>query len=299
MEEILKLDQVAHYAELLGQEAQHPQVAVFDLSKSPPMRHSRQRLGFYAIFLKDAKCGDLRYGRSHYDYQEGTLVFLAPGQIVGVEDNGEVFRPRGRALLFHPDLLRGTPLGRDIAQYTFFSYESNEALHLSDRERRRIVDLLDDIRAELSGAADRHSRRIVVSNIGLLLNYSARFYERQFVTRSGANRDVLAGFERLLNDYYLGDRPLAEGVPSVGSCAAQLHLSANYFGDLVKRETGMSAQEYIRAKIVEIAKERIFDTSLSIAEIAYGLGFKYPQHFTRLFRREVGCSPKAYRQANS
>ena len=254
--------------------------------------------GFYTIFLKDVKCGDLRYGRNYYDYQEGTLVFLAPGQVIGYENNGQTYQPKGWALLFHPDLLRGTSLGRNISGYTFFTYEVNEALHLSEQERQVVLDCLQNIQSELKHAIDNHSRTLIVSNIELLLNYSTRFYERQFITRNNVNRDVLAGFERLLGDYFQGDRPEQEGVPSVRWCAEQLHLSANYFGDLVKKETGKSAQEYIQLKVIDIAKERIFDTSRSISEVAYSLGFRYPQHFTRLFKKVVGCSPNEYRTAN-
>lgn len=298
MGEILKLDHVYQYNDLLGQETLHPLVSVIDLSTCEPMQHRRQAFGFYTVYLKDVKCGDMRYGRSYYDYQEGTLVFLAPGQVVGFENNGEKFQPRGWALAFHPDLIRGTSLGRNIAQYTFFSYESNEALHLSEQERTIVLDCLHNIRAELQHAIDKHSRRLIVSNIELLLNYSTRFYERQFLTRGEVNRDVLSGFERLLADYFQSDLPQSEGVPTVRWCAGQLHLSANYFGDLVKKETGKSAQEYIQLKVIDIAKERIFDTSQSISEIAYGMGFKYPQHFSRLFKKVVGCAPNDYRSGN-
>lgn len=298
MDEILKLDHVYQYNDLLGQETLHPLVSVIDLSTCEPMQHMRQTFGFYTVYLKDVKCGDMRYGRSYYDYQEGTLVFLAPGQVVGFENNGEKFQPRGWALAFHPDLIRGTSLGRNIAQYTFFSYESNEALHLSEQERTIVLDCLHNIRAELQHAIDKHSRRLIVSNIELLLNYSTRFYERQFITRGEVHRDVLSGFERLLADYFQSDLPQSEGVPTVRWCADQLHLSANYFGDLVKKETGKSAQEYIQLKVIDIAKERIFDTSQSISELAYGMGFKYPQHFSRLFKKVVGCAPNEYRTTN-
>lgn len=298
MDEILKLDHVYQYNDLLGQETLNPLVSVIDLSTCEPMQHTRQTFGFYTVYLKDVKCGDMRYGRSYYDYQEGTLVFLAPGQVVGFENNGEKFQPRGWALAFHPDLIRGTSLGRNIAQYTFFSYESNEALHLSEQERTIVLDCLHNIRAELQHAIDKHSRRLIVSNIELLLNYSTRFYERQFITRGEVHRDVLSGFERLLADYFQSDLPQSEGVPTVRWCADQLHLSANYFGDLVKKETGKSAQEYIQLKVIDIAKERIFDTSQSISELAYGMGFKYPQHFSRLFKKVVGCAPNEYRTTN-
>ena len=298
---VVKYDNIFQYNESRGVETLHPLVSVIDFSKAEPIPpgHYRHRFGFYAVFLKDVKCGDLRYGRNYYDYQEGTLVFMAPGQVVEVEvkDKPQV-PPKGRALLFHPDLLRGTSLGRNIAGYTFFSYEVNEALHLSEQERQVVMDCLQNIQSELKHAIDKHSRTLIVSNIELLLNYSTRFYERQFITRNNVNRDVLAGFERLLGDYFAGDRPERDGVPSVRWCAEQLHLSANYFGDLVQKETGKSAQEYIQLKVIDIAKERIFDPGRSISEIAYSLGFRYPQHFTRLFKKVVGCSPNEYRTAN-
>lgn len=298
---VVKYDNIFQYNESRGVETLHPLVSVIDFSKAEPIPpgHYRHCFGFYAVFLKDVKCGDLRYGRNYYDYQEGTLVFMAPGQVVEVEvkDKPQV-PPKGRALLFHPDLLRGTSLGRNIAGYTFFSYEVNEALHLSEQERQVVMDCLQNIQSELKHAIDKHSRTLIVSNIELLLNYSVRFYERQFTTRSDVNKDALSGFERLLNDYFRDDAPQRDGVPSVRWCAEQLHLSANYFGDLVKKETGKSAQEYIQLKVIDIAKERMFDTTKSISEIAYELGFRYPQHFTRLFKKCVGQSPNEYRTQN-
>ena len=298
---VVKYDNIFQYNESRGVETLHPLVSVIDFSKAEPIPpgHYRHRFGFYAVFLKDVKCGDLRYGRNYYDYQEGTLVFMAPGQVVEVEvkDKPQV-PPKGWALLFHPDLIRGTSLGRSIDRYTFFSYESYEALHLSEQERHIVIDCLQNIAGELQHAIDKHSRTLIVSNIELLLNYSVRFYERQFTTRSDVNKDALSGFERLLNDYFRDDAPQRDGVPSVRWCAEQLHLSANYFGDLVKKETGKSAQEYIQLKVIDIAKERMFDTTKSISEIAYELGFRYPQHFTRLFKKCVGQSPNEYRTQN-
>ena len=298
MDEIVKMEHVYQYNEMMGQETLHPLVSVIDFSKCPKARHARRMYGFYCVFLKDVKCGDMRYGRHYYDYQEGTLVFIAPGQVVGIEDNGEVFQPKGWALLFHPDLIRGTSLGRSMDEYTVFSYEANEALHLSEQERLVVLECLQNITGELNHAIDKHSRRLIVSNIELLLNYSIRFYERQFITRSEVNKDALSRFERLLNDYFKGDTPQRDGVPSVRWCAEQLHLSANYFGDLIKKETGKSAQEYIQLKVIDIAKEQIFDATKSISEIAYELGFRYPQHFTRLFKKCVGMSPNEYRTTN-
>lgn len=298
MDTVVKYDNIFQYNEARGVETLHPLVSVIDFSKCGPAYYERQTYGFYTVFLKDVKCGDMRYGRSYYDYQEGTLVFLAPGQVIGFENTNVQYQPKGWALLFHPDLLRGTSLGRNIGSYSFFSYEVSEALHLSEQERGVVIDCLHNILNELQHGIDNHSRTLIVSNIELLLNYCTRFYERQFITRVNVNHDVLTGFERLLSDYFTGERPLQEGVPSVRWCAEQLHLSPNYFGDLVKKETGKSAQEYIQLKVIDIAKERIFDPGRSISEIAYSLGFRYPQHFTRLFKKVVGCSPNEYRAAN-
>lgn len=295
---ILHIENVCDYNAQLGVETLHPLVSVVDMAQAHPIRHTRQTFGFYAIFLKEVMCGDMIYGRQYYDYQEGTLVCLAPGQVIGFEDNGEVFQPKGWALVFHPDLIRGTALGQHIREYSYFSYEVNEALHLSERERELVIDCMQKIRHELEHAIDRHSKRLITINIEVLLDYCLRFYERQFITRGHVNRDVLTGFERLLNDYFADDRPQRDGVPTVRWCAEQLHLSANYFGDLVKKETGKSAQEYIQLKVIEIAKERIFEPGRSISEVAYGLGFRYPQHFTRLFKKVVGCSPNEYRSVH-
>lgn len=299
MDDIQHLDHVFQYNDLLGVETLHPLVGVVDFSKLQPRRSGLCMFGFYAIFLKEVNCGNLIYGRQTYDYQEGTLVCLAPGQVFGVKDDGQLRQPHGLALLFHPDLLRGTQLGRNIRSYTFFSYEVREALHLSEQERQTVIECLHNILHELQHAVDKHSRTLIVNNIEMLLNYCVRFYDRQFITRSDAvNKDVLTRFEHILDDYFQSDKPQTVGLPSVQYCAEQLHLSPNYFGDLIKRETGRTAQEHIRLKLIDVAKELIFDRSHSIGDVAYRLGFKYPAHFTRLFKQVVGCSPNEYRSVN-
>ncbi|MDP4209304.1 MAG: helix-turn-helix transcriptional regulator [Bacteroidota bacterium] len=298
MDEILKLENVSQYNALMGQETLHPLVSVIDFSKSKSTEHLRMNFGFYTIFLKDVKCGDLKYGRNYYDYQEGTLVFIAPGQVVGIERKGEYFQPQGWALLFHPDLIRGTSLGRNIKEYTFFSYESYEALHLSERERQVVLDCLNKIDFELKHAIDKHSKALIANNIELLLNYCLRFYDRQFITRGNVNKDILMRFEKLLDDYFQSEKTQTEGLPTVRYCADHLNLSANYLGDLIKKETGKSPQEHIQLKLMDIAKERIFDRSKSVSEIAYELGFKHPQHFSRLFKKSVGYAPNEYRSKN-
>ena len=215
MENVLKLDRVEQYNDLVHYPTLHPLVSVIDFSEVRPIRSSLRSFGVYAIFLKDVKCGDMIYGRQTYDYQEGTLVCLAPGQVFGAKDDGQLRQPKGWALLFHPDLLRGTQLGRNIRNYTFFSYEVREALHLSEQERRTILDCLHNIRHELQHAIDRHSRTLVVNNIEMFLNYCVRFYDRQFCTRSKVNSDVLHKFEHELNDYFRSGSAQRQGLPSV------------------------------------------------------------------------------------
>jgi AraC-like DNA-binding protein len=298
MDNIRRFETINDYNVFNNNETLHPLVSVVDLSKANPRQGSKMYFGFYTIFLKDVKCGDLVYGRHTYDYQEGTLVFLAPGQVAGVNSNGEMYQPKGYALVFHADLVHGTSLGRHIQDYTFFGYQSAEALHLSERERKIILDCFSKIQYELEHAIDKHSKRLIVSNIEMLLNYCIRFYDRQFITRESVHKGVLERFENLLNEFFQSDKPQTIGLPSVAWCASELNLSASYFGDLIKKETGKTAQDYIQAKVIDVAKERIFDHSKSISEIAYELGFKYPQHFARLFRQRVGQSPNEYRLLN-
>lgn len=297
MDTLRRFETINEYNVFNNNETRHPLVSVVDLSKADPRHGSRMYFGFYTIFLKDVKCGDLVYGRHTYDYQEGTLVFLAPGQVAGMNSHGETYQPKGYALVFHADLVHGTALGRHIQEYTFFEYQSNEALHVSKREREIVLDCFSKIDYELEQGIDTHSKRLIVSNIELFLNYCDRFYNRQFITRNHVHSGVLVRFENLLNAYYQTDKPQTIGLPSVSYCAGELNLSANYFGDLIKKETGKTAQEYIQSKVIEVAKERIFDPSKSVSQIAYELGFKYPQHFIRLFKQRIGQSPNEYRRS--
>lgn len=298
MEEILKFETISQYNTFNRNETLHPLVSVVDLSKAAPRQLRRMSYGFYVVFLKEIKCGDLKYGISTYDYEEGTLVFLAPGQVVG--STGEDFyQPQGLALVFHSDFIRGTSLARQMNDYSFFSYTTNEALHLSERERQIILDCFSKIKYELEHGVDKHSKTLIVTNIELFLNYCVRFYDRQFITRDNANKGILERFESLLNDFFVSEKPQEVGLPSVAYCASELNLSANYFGDLIKKETGKSANEYIHLKLIDVAKEKMFDATKSVSEIAYELGFKYPQHFTRVFKQQVGMTPLEYRASNN
>ena len=297
MEDIINFKSIKEYNTFNNNETLHPLVGVVHLDKADQRKLSRLRYEFYTIFLKKIHCGDLRYGLDNYDYEEGTLIFLAPGQVIG-QSGEEYYQPQGIALVFHPDLIVGTTLAKTIGNYHFFSYAVNEALHLSDQERRIIQDCFTKIEYELQHAIDKHSKQLIISNIELFLNYCTRFYDRQFITREHVNKGILSRFEQLLDGYFSSDRPQMIGLPSVSWFADELNLSPNYFGDLIKKETGISAQEYIQSKVIHIAKEKIFDTNKSISEIAFDLGFKYPQHITRLFKQKTGVTPVEYRNLN-
>lgn len=295
MREIERIDTVKQYNESMGVDTLHPLVSVVNFDEIPTYQNFRRYMGVYAVFLKNIKCGDMRYGCQPYDYEDGTLVFISPGQIYGIDSNGEMIKPSGKALVFHPDLIVGTNLGKQIKDYSFFSYEVNEALHLSKKERMTIHDCFDKIAAEINLNIDKHSKTLIVSNIELFLNYGMRFYDRQFITRTHANNDILRRFENLLNDYFKSNSAQSLGLPSVTWCAEQLHLSPNYFGDLIKKETGHTALDYVQSKLIEEAKLKIFDPGKSINNIADELGFKYQQHLTRLFKQKTGMTPNEYK----
>lgn len=303
MERIYKYDTVYEYNELNNHKTLHPLVSVIDFSKANPRSWNGQKnvrlyFGLYCIFLKDVKCGDLKYGRNYYDYQEGTLVFVAPGQVMDIETDGNVYQPKGYALVFHPDLVRGTSLGKSIDDYNFFSYNTSEALHLSERERQLVLDCFSKIEYELMQSIDKHSKKLIASNVELFLNYCDRFYDRQFITRENTNNGILEKFEELLNGYFSSGQAQLNGLPSVAYFADRLHLSSNYFGDLIKKGSGKSAQEYIQHKLIDVAKEKIFDANKTVSEIAFELGFKYPQHFNRTFKKNTGLTPNEYRELN-
>lgn len=300
MDKILNLDNVDLYNRLYGLETLNPLVSVVDMNKATnSVDLIRFNYGVYALFLKLEKACDIRYGRQTYDYQEGTIVCFAPGQTAETTPTTDKIQVNAYGILFHPDLLRGTSLGKTIKKYTFFSYEVNEALHLSEEERSIVMDCLKIIHMELEHGVDKHSKTLLVNHIELLLNYCMRFYERQFITRSKANSDVLTRFESLLDKYFEGETAENNGLPTVKYFADKFCLSSNYFGDMFKKETGKTPQEYIQAKVIELAKVRISVTEDTVSQIAYSLGFQYPQHFCRLFKKRVGCTPSKYRAQNN
>lgn len=295
MENILEMPFVKDYNDNLGVTTLHPLVSVVDMSELECIRHSLKHFGFYCIILKHLGCRDVAYGRSTYDYNDGSLIFVAPNQMSGANDGKISYNTKGWILMFHPDLLRNTYLEHSMNRYTFFDYSSNEALHLSEQEREIIIGYLCNIHRELHHPTDDYTNRNIILNIEALLNNCMRFYERQFISRKNENNKIMEQLTYLLEEYLLSGKSQQYGLPTVAWCADNLHLSSNYFGDLVKKYSGRTAQEYIKSTIVDYAKLLLANNSYQVNEIAYKLGFKYPQHFSRLFKHIEGISPSQYR----
>lgn len=253
---------------------------------------------FYQINLKQGFSGSMNYGRNSYDFDEGTLTFIKPNQTIQIENQDEIKGSSGWTLLFHPDLIRKSELGRTIEDYSFFNYDLNEALHLSENEKNSITELVLKIQEEYNQNIDKHSQELIIANIEMLLKYSKRFYDRQFFTRTNLNQDLLSEFNTVVRTYYNSENPIESGVLSVKECARQLNLSVNYLGDLIKSETGRSAKDQINDYVIEKAKNQLLGSKESISQIAYSLGFEYPQGFNKLFKAKVGISPSAYRNLN-
>lgn len=293
----VKLSSIDDYNKLYGLPTLHPLVTVIDLKNATrSVNHIIMEYGVYALFLKNGANCRISYGREVYDYQEGTVTSFSPGQVIGVEIPEDEFAPDVIGLMFHPDLIYGTPLGEKISKYGFFDYSQREALHLSEKERELFLDCLQKIKDEVEHPVDHHSASLISANILVLLEYIDRFYDRQFITRHKVNSDIVANFERQLREYYTSGNS-REGLPSVAYFAEKANLSAGYFGDLVRKETGMTAQDTITNHLISVAKQRIASSADDISIIAYDLGFQYPQHFTRLFKRVTGQSPTQYRKA--
>ncbi len=290
MNKIIQIKNISELNKMLGiEKPRHPLIAIIDFNKIKinALEKIKATAGFYTIMLKGKCNGSLKYGRQYYDFQEGTLLFLAPNQVMSFENNEQDEENDGRALLFHPDLLRGTPLADKIKNYNFFSYEVNEALHLSDAENNILNDILDNIRHELSMNIDAHSQILLASNIELLLNYCMRFYDRQFITRKAVNLDLLSKFEDILKNYFSSEQITEKGLPSVKYCAKEMHLSPNYLSDLLKKETGKTAQDHIHDFVIETAKNKLLGTNAPVSQIAYELCFEYPQYFSKIFKKKT------------
>ena len=306
MNEILNIESIDSFHKILGlTPPDHPLISIISDKESlgradfdEALFNVRFSTKMYAIMYKDNISGSLSYGRNTYDFQEGTLIFVQPGQVLKTPFKSEVMGKRGWTLLFHPDLLHNSNLATKMNTYNFFSYESNEALHLSNKEKVFVAGVIEQIKGEIAQNLDQHSQKLIVSNLELFLNYALRFYDRQFFTRTKVNSDYVTSFEKALNQYFENGQAKINGIPTSVYFGEQLNLSPNYLSDLLKRETGKGIKEYTDEYLIAKAKILLLNSSISVSELAYELGFDYPQSFTRLFRKKTGHSPKDFRTAS-
>ena len=296
MEEVF-LNTVQNFNDYQGVETLHPLVSVVHVENTEHIQECVMYYGLYAIYLKENKGCKLSYGRTPYDFDEMTVTSFAPGQVVKVEPNPDVPFAKFTALVFHPDLLNRTALGRQMSRYEFFDYSSTEALHLSVQEVEVFRGVIAMIEQELHHAIDKHTRELIISNIELLLNYCLRFYDRQFITREEINHSVVKRFMELLDDY-ISSKALREGLPTVAYFADKCCLSSGYFGNLVRVETGRTAKDIIADRLLAHAKQLLNDDTLTITMISERMGFDYPQHFVRFFKSHTGKTPSAYRKVS-
>lgn len=301
MSQFTNINSISALHRILGLgKPRHPSISlvrVKDMKFSEEAAVTKYVWDFYMIALKPHD-GSVLYGRNHYDFEEGTLIFTSPGQVLETAGNSRGGHDEGWALFFHPDLLRHSALGSKINSYTFFTYAVHEALHLSDTEKQTIMRCAEAIEAEYLQNIDRHSQSVIVANLELLLNYCDRFYDRQFYTRSNHQQGIVARVESLLLSYYTSNRAEVHGIPSVKYFAEQVNLSPNYLSDLLKKETGKNMQEHIHAHLIERAKHLLLRSDAPVSQVAYDLGFDYPQYFGTLFKKKTGVSPNKFRQLN-
>lgn len=293
---IYKVNSLTEMFDALGWgKPKHPLIGIVDAANTSIPEHllnQKTSSPFYCIILKDGNCG-MQYGRNHYDFEEGVLRFLAPDQIVTATNDAP--SSYGFLLFFHPDLIRSSPLGKEINKYTFFRYSVHEALHLSAKEESILIECANNIRTELNENIDRHSQELLVTNIQLLLNYSKRFYDRQFITRTDSTSDVVSKVEQLIQTYYDQNLQVENGTPSPKYFAEKVNFSTNYLSDLLRKETGKSTKDHVDDHIIELAKTQLLNSQHTVSELAYDLGFNYPHYFSRLFKKKTGESPQAFR----
>ncbi|PSW18205.1 AraC family transcriptional regulator [Photobacterium sanctipauli] len=300
MSDIIHLNSISETHRLLGLgKPKHPLVMVIPNNcVHADIEKASYRSDLYMISMKGGMSGCMKYGRSTYDFEDGVMIFLAPGQVIEPTDSMIEKDGQGWTLLFHPDLIRRSSLGQKINQYSFFSYDVNEALHISDTETQTLTELMHKVSRELEQSIDRHTENLICSNIELLLDYCTRFYDRQFYTRSNQNKDTIIEFDAFLRDYFKSDMVLEQGIPSVAYCGKALGVTPNYLSDLLKKETGKTAKEHIHLFIIELAKNKLLGSEATISQIAFDLGFDYPAHFTKLFKKSTGLSPSQFRKVS-
>lgn len=300
MSDIFKIESISQLHKILGcSPPLHPGISWIkfsDMDISLNSDTTTTLANFYVISLKTA-AGKMRYGRNFYDFEEGSLIFTAPNQIVNPTHLAEdLLDQEGWSLFIHPELLYSSDLGNKMPNYSFFSYDTNEALHLSEKEKRKILESIQNIYDEYAQNMDNHSQELILSNLELLLNYCKRFYDRQFMTRKKQNIDVLTKIDNLLRNYFNSDQPVLSGLPTVKFCAEQMHLSANYLSDLLKKETGKSTKEHIDYFLLETAKKRLLNSTMNISEIAFELGFENGKSLGKLFKKKLGITPNQFRK---
>jgi hypothetical protein len=294
MKKVLNVNTPGDYCQHVGIPAQHPLVAVIDFSSISPMPSSLNNLGVYGLFMHSKLRDDLTYGTRSFDSGKGTLVCAAPGQIYGREDTGDLIELDGWGLLFHPDLLICTHLEKEIHQFSFFDYSANEGLVIEDAEKEKLNTIIGNIQDEISnGIQDGDKDNIIVGYISTLLHYCNRFYNRQFATLRRNSDDILVRLSKLINDYFNSGKQLTDGLPSVAYFADKMCMSPSYFNDMMKKTTGESAGNFIRSHIIRIAKNRLVAVG-NVSQVAYDLGFDYPQHFSRMFKNHTGITPTQY-----
>ncbi len=296
---IIRVESISQLFKMFGwDKPKHPLIGVIDIQQIDQLdieafEDVKVVSELYTIFMKDGNCG-MQYGRNKFDFEEGVLQFIAPKQVFSTSGPYQK-STYGFMMVFHPDLIRNFELGRRIDDYTFFSYDVHEALHLSEKEERTMIGIAEQIQGELNENIDKHSQEVLVSSLQLFLNYSRRFYERQFITRTNAHSDVISQVEAKIKEYYKSNKQLEFGTPTPEYFAEQVNLSTNYLSDLLRKETGMTTKDHIDDHVINLAKTSLLNSEDTISEIAYDLGFNYPHYFSRLFKKKTGLTPNDYR----
>ncbi len=304
MNDFIKIDSISTIHKAIGLPSPaHPLISAIstkELKQKLQVSAGKYSFDLYIISLKEIGKGAFQYGRKSYDYQDSSLIFTSPGQVMQFEDdqNQRIQDGQGWDIFFHPDFIRHSSLAKTISDYSFFEYENNEALHVSEKEKKNLLDFVTNIANEIDQNIDKHTQDLIIINLESILKYSKRFYDRQFYTRSNQNKDYLVKFEKFLKNYYATNQLAENGLPTVQQCGEALHLSGYYLSDLLKIETGKTAKEHILLYTVEEAKTKLLNSNASVSEIAYEFGFEYPQHFSKVFKSKTGFSPSEYRLLN-
>ena len=302
MKNFIRISSIGEVHKMLGlKKPKHPMVSILPITNEVvnfDYGDVTYILDFYQISLKENLTGSFLYGRNQYDFSEGTMIFTKPGQTIQMDENERFENAKGYILLFHPDFIQRSGLLDEISKYPFFKYDANEALHLSEEERNHIYSLLDKIAEEYQHSIDTHTQDIIIGSISMLLKYAQRYYDRQFFTRKNAHQDILGRFEKLLQNYFNSDDIGESGIPTVKTLGEKMGMSSHYLSELLKKETGQSAKSHLQSHIISRAKNLLLSTNNSVSEVAYILGFEYPQHFSKLFKLKTGVSPREFRKSS-